>query len=118
MAIQVGEKIPDAGAGELRTLDWAIWYVSRYYVEPERIDPARMTLAGLEALEKAVPEVLVEPVAKGKRVRVRVGTAKRDAIRREEVELWRVDFVGIVERDVVANDQDDIGLRGFAAAAK
>ncbi len=75
--------------GELRILDWTIWYVSRYYVEPRRIDPARMTLAGLEALEKTVPEVLVEPIARGKRVRIRVGTAERE-FPVADIELWAV----------------------------
>lgn len=63
---------------ELRVLDWVLWNVSKYYVEPERIDPGQMTMAGLEALESAVPEVLVEPLDDGKRVRVRVGTHERE----------------------------------------
>lgn len=63
---------------ELRVLDWALWNVSKYYVEPGRIDPAKMTMAGLEALEGAVPEVLVEPLDDGKRVRVRVGTHEQE----------------------------------------
>ncbi len=67
-----------ADVAELRVLDWALWNVSKYYVEPGRIDPGKMTMAGLEALEATVPEVLVEPLADGKRVRVRVGTQERE----------------------------------------
>lgn len=63
---------------ELRVLDWALWNVSLHYVDPSRINPDAMTLAGLEALEAAIPEVLVEPVDGGKRVRVRVGTEDRE----------------------------------------
>lgn len=63
---------------ELRVLDWVLWNVSKYYVEPTRIDPSEMTMAGLEALEHAVPEVLVEPIDGKKRVRVRVGTHERE----------------------------------------
>jgi carboxyl-terminal processing protease len=63
---------------ELRVLDWALWNVSKYYVEPNRIDPTRITVAGIEALESTIPEVLVEPLADGRRIRVRVGTYERE----------------------------------------
>src|SRR5690606_18314772 len=53
---------PDHDATELRVLDWTLWNVSKYYVEPERIDPRAMTLAALEALEQDIAEVLVEPL--------------------------------------------------------
>ena len=70
-------------ATDLRILDWTLWYVAKYYVEPQRIDPHRMAVAGLEGLEKAIPQVLVEPVAgvagkKSERVRVRVGTPEQE----------------------------------------
>ncbi|TPV93029.1 MAG: PDZ domain-containing protein [Myxococcales bacterium FL481] len=64
--------------GQLRVLDWALWNISKYYVEPSRIDPRAMTLAGLEALESAIPAVLVEHVEETDRIRVRVGTAERE----------------------------------------
>lgn len=87
-------------ATDLRILDWTLWYVAKYYVEPERIDPHRMTIAGLEGLEQAIPQVLVEPLGGGKkatRVKVRVGTAE------QEFELGSVDAlwaVGTHVRDV------------------
>lgn len=62
---------------ELRVLDWTLWNISKYYVESDRVDPQAMTMAGLEALEAAIPEVLVQPAADGK-VRVRVGTTERE----------------------------------------
>ncbi|HWB76131.1 MAG TPA: PDZ domain-containing protein, partial [Nannocystaceae bacterium] len=68
---------PAADATELRVLDWTLWNISKYYVEPDRIDPRKMTLAGLQALENDIAEVLVEPVGKDK-VRVRVGTAEQE----------------------------------------
>ena len=43
-------------ATDLRILDWTLWYVAKYYVEPERIDPHKMAIAGLEGLEKAIPK--------------------------------------------------------------
>jgi carboxyl-terminal processing protease len=70
--------LPGHDATELRILDWALWNVSKHYVAPERIDPQAMTLAGLEALESGIPEVLVQPLANGKRVSVRVGTSERE----------------------------------------
>ena len=82
--------VPAHDATELRILDWALWNVSKYYVEPERIDPQAMTLAGIEALENAIAEVLVEPVGKGKRVRVRVGTAEREFAIGDVEALWAV----------------------------
>lgn len=61
---------------ELRVLDWTLWNVSKYYVEPQRVDPPAMSMAALEALEANIPEVLVQPAAGGK-VKVRVGTTER-----------------------------------------
>ena len=43
-------------ATDLRILDWTLWYVAKYYVEPERIDPHRMAISGLEGLEKALSD--------------------------------------------------------------
>ncbi|MEZ4450344.1 MAG: MXAN_5808 family serine peptidase [Nannocystaceae bacterium] len=68
-------------ASELRVLDWTLFNISKYYVEPERIDPQRMAIAGLEGLEQAIPQVLVEPLGdpeRAGRVRVRVGTAEEE----------------------------------------
>jgi carboxyl-terminal processing protease len=62
---------------DLRVLDWTLWNVSKYYVEPQRVDPGAMALAGLEALEAVIPEVLVKPAGAG-RVKVRVGTTERE----------------------------------------
>ena len=82
-------------ATDLRILDWTLWYVAKYYVEPQRIDPHRMAVAGLEGLEKAIPQVLVEPVAgvagkKSERVRVRVGTAEQEFQIGDVEALWAV----------------------------
>jgi carboxyl-terminal processing protease len=51
-----------------------LWTTGKYYVEPERIDAARMTLMALEGLETQVPEVMVRPLAGGERVEVTVNT--------------------------------------------
>src|SRR5690242_2439103 len=80
---------PAADATELRVLDWTLWNISKYYVEPDRIDPRKMTLAGLQALENDIAEVLVEPVGKDK-VRVRVGTAEQEFDIGSVEALWAV----------------------------
>jgi len=82
--------VPAHDATELRVLDWTLWNISKFYVEPSRIDPHAMTLAALEALEKDIAEVLVEPLAGGKRARVRVGTAERVFQVGDVEALWAV----------------------------
>jgi carboxyl-terminal processing protease len=78
-----------ADAAELRVLDWTLWNISKYYVEPDRIDPSKMALAALQALEGDIAEVLIEPLDDG-RVRVRVGTAEQDFDFGEIEALWAV----------------------------
>ena len=80
---------PAADATELRVLDWTLWNVSKYYVEPDRIDPKKMTRAGLHALENSIAEVLVEPVGDD-RVRVKVGTAEQEFALDDVEALWAV----------------------------
>ncbi len=81
-------------ATDLRILDWTLWYVAKYYVEPERIDPHKMAIAALEGLEKAIPQVLVEPVGpagqKAGKVRVRVGTTEQEFQIGDVEALWAV----------------------------
>ncbi|MCA9658452.1 MAG: PDZ domain-containing protein [Myxococcales bacterium] len=80
-------------AGELRVLDWTLFNVAKYYVEPERIDPLKMAIAGLEGLEQAIPQVLVEPlgdIEKPGRVRVRVGTHEKEFKVGDVVAVWTV----------------------------
>lgn len=96
--------VPNHDATELRVLDWTLWNVSKYYVEPERVDPQAMTLAGLEALERQVAQVLVEPLPGGQRVRVRVGTEEKEFEIGEVEALWAVGpHVREVFRFVTAN---------------
>jgi len=80
-------------ATELRVLDWTLFNVAKYYVEPERIDPLKMAIAGLEGLEQAIPQVLVEPIGdleKPGRVRVRVGTHEKEFKVSDIVAVWTV----------------------------
>ena len=77
-------------ASELRVLDWSLWYIAKYYVEPDRIDPKKMTRNALEGLERSIPQVLVTDAQTPGRVRVRVGTTDQE-FRTDDVEaLWTV----------------------------
>ena len=44
---------------ELRVMNRVILHVKNHYVEPERIEPRRMLLAGLNAVQRQVAPVLV-----------------------------------------------------------
>ncbi len=92
---------------ELRVLDWTLWNVSKYYVDSDRVDPSAMTMAGLEALEAAIPEVLIQPAGEGK-VKVRVGTTERE-FAADANALWAV---GPQVREVFAfvNDHTKLTL--------
>lgn len=71
------QRIPQPESVDLRVLDWALWNVSKYYVDPERVEPNRMALAALEALEETIPEVLILPMNEGRAVKVRVGVSEQ-----------------------------------------
>ncbi|MCA9690639.1 MAG: hypothetical protein KC636_13600, partial [Myxococcales bacterium] len=88
-AASLGRSATANGISELRVLDWSLWYVAKYYVEPRRIDPRKMTMAALEGLEEAIPEVLVEPDGK-RMVKVRVGTSEQSFAIHDVEALWAV----------------------------
>lgn len=71
------QRIPQPESVDLRVLDWALWNISKYYVDPERVEPNRMALAALEALEETIPEVLILPMNEGRAVKVRVGVSEQ-----------------------------------------
>ncbi len=73
-AVERGRRSPATNLDRLPVLDWSLWSVAKYYVEPDRVDPRRITMSALEALEGELAEVLVTPAGPD-RVRVRVGTA-------------------------------------------
>ncbi len=49
----------------LRILTRCVGYLRSYYVEPERIEPARMLVGALNAVQQLVPPLLVESGPKG-----------------------------------------------------
>ena len=85
-----GEQLSD-----LAVFNRVVMLVKEKYVEPARIRPREMLRAALDAVEKAVPEVLVEDVDDDT-VRVAVGTAVGTEVRtfslRDVTSLWETSF--------------------------
>jgi carboxyl-terminal processing protease len=80
---------------ELRVFNKVVLLVKEQYVEPARIQPKEMLRAALDAVEKNVPEVLVEDVDDGT-LKVAVGTAAGMEERLFDIHdvtsLWDVSF--------------------------
>src|SRR5438105_14504756 len=55
-----GDVDPDYRLSSLRAFNRVVLLVKEQYVEPQRIRPKEMLIASLDAVEKSVPEVLVE----------------------------------------------------------
>jgi len=51
-----------AATSEMRILDWSLWYVAKYYVEPDLTDPHRLTLAAHQRLDRSITAGLGEPL--------------------------------------------------------
>ncbi len=76
----------------LRVLTKVILYVKDNYVDPKRVKPKEMMVAALEAVEKSVPEVMVDGSADSGKVRLNVnGKAKEFDISHVDT-LWRMSF--------------------------
>lgn len=85
-----GDVDPDYRLSSLRVFNRVVLLVKEQYVEPQRIRPKEMLLAALDAVEKSVPEVLVEEGTS--EAVVTVGTERR-AFRLDEVtSLWELSF--------------------------
>jgi carboxyl-terminal processing protease len=80
---------------ELRVLNKVVLLVKEQYVEPSRIQPREMLRAALDAVEKNVPEVLVEDVD-ATNLKVAIGTASGMEERTFDIHdvtsLWDVSF--------------------------
>ena len=61
-----------------RILTQVILRVKEEYVDPDRIHPSEMILKSLQAIEKAVPEILVDDSAGLKQVKLTVGEHKKE----------------------------------------
>lgn len=76
----------------LRVLTKVILYVKDNYVDPKRVRPKEMMVAALEAVEKSVPEVMVDGTAESGKVKLNVnGKTKEFDISHVDT-LWRMSF--------------------------
>ena len=96
-----------------------IFHIKREYVEPERIDPARMLLAGLNAIQVSVPPVMIDYTDGAKDVKVRVGEQVRTFGVADVKAPWHLDgrFEEIFSFLQGALSKTDIELRKVEYAA-
>lgn len=75
----------------LRVFNRVVLLVKEQYVEPERIAPKKMLVDALEAVEKQVPEVLVEETQENT-LSVVVGNERRTFFLNDITSLWELSF--------------------------
>ncbi|MBN1771773.1 MAG: PDZ domain-containing protein [Deltaproteobacteria bacterium] len=81
---------PPYELAKLRVFNRVLFHVTYEYVDPRRVEPQRMLLGALQAIEEAVPEVMVSKVDGGKAVDVRIG-AERERFVIDDVDSpWRL----------------------------
>lgn len=76
----------------LRILTKVIHYVKENYVDPKRVRPREMLVASLEAVEKSVPDVMVDGNAEQGRVRVNVNGKLKEFDIGHVDSLWKMSF--------------------------
>ncbi len=76
----------------LRVLTKVIHYVKENYVDPKRVRPKEMLVASLEAVEKSVPDVMVEGNAEQGRVHLNVNGKLKDFDIGHVDSLWKMSF--------------------------
>ena len=76
----------------LRVLTKVIHYVKENYVDPKRVRPKEMLVASLEAVEKSVPDVMVDGNADLGNVRVNVGGKIKEFDIGHVDSLWKMSF--------------------------
>jgi carboxyl-terminal processing protease len=76
----------------LRVLTKVIHYVKENYVDPKRVRPKEMLVASLEAVEKTVPDVMVDGSADQGRVRVNVNGKLKEFDVGHVDSLWKMSF--------------------------
>jgi carboxyl-terminal processing protease len=114
-ALAAAEDSPSGGGDDpgyrldkLPVLSRAVIYVKENYVDPRRIDPRTMLGASLEAVEKAVAEVMVEGDAKEGRVKVTVGAAAKEFDVSGVDSIWQFraslgEIMGFIQENLVAH---------------
>jgi carboxyl-terminal processing protease len=89
------ELVPGKGPHDLsaiKILTKVIIHVKENYVDPRRVHPKEMMIAALEAVEKTVPDVLVDGNAETGKVNVTVNGKPREFDISHVDSLWRMSF--------------------------
>jgi carboxyl-terminal processing protease len=77
----------------LRVLTKVIIYVKDNYVDPKRVRPKEMMVAALEAVEKSVPDVMVDGTAESGKVRINVNGKLKEFDISHVDSLWKMSFM-------------------------
>jgi carboxyl-terminal processing protease len=113
---------PDEGSYQLDRLPMlgrSMHYVDGVYVDPARIDPKRMIVGALEAVEKTVAEVMVQGDAASGKLSLTVGAAEQEIDISQVRSFWEVRTVlgramEFVQANLVAHE--DLKEIEYAAA--
>lgn len=76
----------------LRVLSKVTHYVKENYVDPKRVRPKEMLVASLEAVEKSVPEVMVDGSAESGKLRVNVNGKLKDYDISHVDSIWKMSW--------------------------
>jgi len=113
-----------AALRQVRITSRALWHIRRRYVEPARIEPAKMLEAALQKLAHRVPEMLVDGTAAAGDLTVHIADASRHIATEGLTDLhqlsWRLleamRFVAAhLPDDVDASHVEYVGVNGMLA---
>jgi carboxyl-terminal processing protease len=76
----------------LRVMTKVVHYVKENYVDPKRVHPKEMLLAALEAVEKSVPDVMVDGSVETGKVKVTANGKSKDFDFSHVDSLWKMSF--------------------------
>lgn len=76
----------------LRVMTKVVHYVKENYVDPHRVHPKEMMVASLEAVEKSVPDVMVDGSAESGKVRVNCNGKVKEFDISHVDSLWKLTF--------------------------
>ncbi|MES2503452.1 MAG: MXAN_5808 family serine peptidase [Myxococcota bacterium] len=81
----------DESLSELRIFNRAILLVKEQYVDPARLKPEKMLMGALDALEKQIPELVVDEVVDGQ-VKIQIGPNSKIFSVKGMNSLWDLSF--------------------------
>lgn len=76
----------------MRVMARVVNYLKENYVDPHRIKPREMMVGALEAVEKSVPEVMVEGTAESGKIKVNVGGKTKEFDMSRVDSLWKMSY--------------------------